>query len=205
MAQVGGGDWPATLALTNGELPADVCYTTIMARELDRDGNIAPAFRNASLTLLSWGGNACSFSGVPDAVVMKDHDDDHDPLYFAVEAKVVVGPSEEVLLDQGYAHPNATFRQGGYGAGGGFDQEYSVFSAASIRSVAPGQNVQSVDGQQVTTQVGDIEVTVRVGTLMGGSSFNVAHLMRPEQSNVATMTADAAGTRRFCEGGYQWA
>ena len=187
-------------------MPADVRYTTIMARELDRDGNIAPAFRNASLTLLSWDGNACSFSGVPDAVIMKDHDNDHDPLFFAVEVKVVIGPSEEVLLDQGYAHPNATFQQGGYGTGGGFDQEYGVFHAASIRSVAPGQNVQSVDGQQVTTQVGDIEVTVRVGTsLIGGSGFNVAHLMRPEQSNVATMTADAAGTKRFCENGYQWA
>jgi len=176
-----------------------------MARELDRDEIIAPAFMNASLTLLSWGSNACSFSGVPDAVVMKD-DTELYPLYFAVDAKVVFGPSEEVLLDEGYSHPSFRhFDEGGHGTGGGFEQEYGVFRAASIRSVAPGQNVQSVDGQQVTTQVGDIEVTVRVGTLMGGSSFNVAHLMRPEQSNVATMTAEAARTRRFCEEGYQWA
>lgn len=200
MAQGGGGAaaWPETLALTT-ELPAGMHYTTIMAREQNRnDGNVAPDELNASLDLLSWGGNACSFSGTPDAFspdVLERGE--VEPLFFAVDVSVVFGAGEEVRLDErDYSQWNAVYGPVGYGTGGGSNtQSYGVFESASIRSVAPGQKVQSVGGEHIiTTQAGDIEVKVKVSNVNGGGG-TIAHLMRPEQSKLATMVAVAASVR----------
>ena len=200
MAQGGGvgADW-ATLPMTNG-LPGSTHYYTIMAKEADT-GHIAPDEGTASLQLFSWGGNACSFSGIPEAItedeIFNGVGRGGEQCFFAVDVSVGFGATEELRLEQPWAaHQHAVFG-GGYGSGGSGGQTYGVFESASIRSVAPGQNVHSVDGEQVTTQIGDIEVTVRFngGGPTGGYEGTVAHLMRPEPSNVAAMV-DAANSVR---------